>query len=241
MTELSEDSESVRMALGAAWDDALACRAYSGYLRPWTEDDSRATTEAIVRSGVCLYECVKCVDDGISSVRLLRDARQAGDETQLLADAKFWRNELALAAAQVVQYADEAAALRQRLETRLGVLATERKIVARTVDPMPWPNAEREAWRTAGPATGVRLPLEPFPGSYPEWWNAHLGLSPGYLVGKLRAAGEVFFTAETPVGAWARIARRKAHHDWTQLDQVVRLSASAAASCCWNCPPCRSD
>jgi len=30
VTSLLEDSESVRLALGAAWDDALSCRAMAG-------------------------------------------------------------------------------------------------------------------------------------------------------------------------------------------------------------------
>jgi hypothetical protein len=39
VTALTEDCESVRLALGAAWDDALACRACSGFLRGWASDD----------------------------------------------------------------------------------------------------------------------------------------------------------------------------------------------------------
>ena len=53
---------------------------------------------------------------------------------------------------------------------------------------MPWNDPQREAWRRAGPAVGVRLPLDPFPGSHPQWWNRRLSLSPGYLVGKLHSA-----------------------------------------------------
>jgi len=223
VTALVQDSESLRLALGAAWDDALACRALSGYLRPWTKDDSQEPSEAILRHGAALYERVKCVDDGINSVRLLRDARNPQDEPQLLADLKFWRNELALAAKEASTYADETRALKDRLETQLRALARERGIAARRIEPMPWPDAQREAWRKAGPLTGVRLPLEPFPGSYPEWWNHHLSLGPGYLVTKLHSAGDVFFTSESPLGAWGYNCPAKGQYDWTNFDRIVRM------------------
>src|SRR5687768_9457122 len=64
---LVEDVESVRLATGAAWDDALTCRTFSGYLRAWTKDDSRQQAETIVKRGTSIYELVKCVDDGINS------------------------------------------------------------------------------------------------------------------------------------------------------------------------------
>ena len=92
VTALVEDSETVRLALGAAWDDALACRAMSGYVRPWAAADSQADAEALARQGAATYERVKCVDDGIESVRLARDSREA---PRLAEDIAFWRNELA--------------------------------------------------------------------------------------------------------------------------------------------------
>ena len=39
VTELVEDCEWLRLPVGAAWDDALDCRALSGYARPWTWGD----------------------------------------------------------------------------------------------------------------------------------------------------------------------------------------------------------
>jgi len=75
VTALSEDCESVRLALGAGWDDAMAGRAFSGYLRPWSADDSRDAAETMVKRGTAMYELVKCIDDGIQSVRLARDSR----------------------------------------------------------------------------------------------------------------------------------------------------------------------
>lgn len=38
VTSLAEDCETVRLATGAAWDDALDCRAMAGYLRPWAKE-----------------------------------------------------------------------------------------------------------------------------------------------------------------------------------------------------------
>jgi len=221
VTALVEDSETVRLALGAAWDDALACRAMSGYLRPWADHASPETAEGIAGRGARLYERVKCVDDGINSVRLVRDARDAKDEPQLVSDLKFWGNELALAAREVVDYATEAASLRSRLEKHLRALAADRKITARQVDAIPWADAPREAWRKAGPATGVRLPLEPWPGSYPEWWNRHLSLAPAYLAAKLHSVGNLFFTDETPLGAWGHNCPTKGQYDWSRFDRVI--------------------
>jgi len=223
VTALVEDCESVRLALGAAWDDAISGRALSGYVVPWKKEDLAPEAEAIIRRGAALYERVKCVDDGINSVRLLRDARNPQDETQLLADLKFWRNELALASKEVVTYADETRALKDRLETQLKALAQERGITSRRIEPMPWPDAQREAWRKAGPLTGVRLPLEPFAGSYPEWWNRHLSLAPGHLVTKLHSAGDVFFTNESPLGAWGYNSPAKGQYDWTSFDRIMRI------------------
>jgi hypothetical protein len=223
VTSLVEDSESVRLALGAAWDDALSCRAMSGYLRAWSKDDSRDAAEVAVRRGARMYERVKCVDDGINSVRLLRDARDAKFGPQLLADLKFWRNELALAAKEVSLYAMEASALKDRLEKELRKHAGARGISSRNVPAAPWDNPQREAWRRAGPATGVRLPLDPFPGSFPEWWDRNLSLRPGYLVAKLRSAGDVFFTDDNPIGAWGHNCSAPGKYDWAKFDRTLRV------------------
>ena len=219
VTALVEDSESVRLALGAAWDDALACRAMSGYLRPWAAAEADEAAEGLVRRGADLYELVKCVDDGIGSARLARDSR---DAPELARELKFWRNELALAARRVVTHASEAAALKGRLEKQFGALAHERGIAAETIGGRPWTDPQREAWRRAGPIAGVRLPLDPWPGSYPEWWNRHLSLAPGYLVGKLRSAGDAFVTPETPIGAWGSYCTGEGQYDWTELKPQKR-------------------
>jgi len=221
VTALVEDCETVRLALGAAWDDALACRAVSGYLRPWKKDASQEQAEAVVRRGAALYERVKCVDDGIESVRLARDSR---DEPRLQEQVRFWRNELALAARGVVVYASEAAALKGRIEKELADLARGRRIAAEVIDGRPWDDPQREAWRQAGPMAGVRLPLDPRPGSYADWWNHHLSLGPGYLVSKLRSAGDAFFSPETPIGAWGLNCTGKGQYDWTKLNAIVRLA-----------------
>ena len=223
VTALAEDCESVRLAIGAAWDDALDGRALSGYLRPWNKDDSKEAVEETIRHGMRLYELLKCVDDGIQSVRLVRDARDPHDERQLLSDLKFWRNELGLAAQEVIAYAAEATSLRNRLAGQLQSEVAARGIRAEQVPGMPWPDGQREAWRRAGPAIGVRLPLEPFPDSYPQWWNRHLSLGPGYLVGKLHAAGDLFFTDETPIGAWGHNCPAKGRYDWAKCDQILSL------------------
>jgi len=77
-----------------------------------------------------MYERLKCVDDGIESVRLARDSR---DEPNLLDEVAFWRNELALAATEVVAYATEADRLRAGLDARLRGEADERGIQAERV------------------------------------------------------------------------------------------------------------
>ena len=218
VTRLCEDAESVRLALGAAWDDALACRAMVGYLAPWQEDTALPLPDAeeIVARGARLYERVKGVDDGVSSVRLARDARQPGN---LDADIAFWRNELALAARDVSAYVADSASLRQALEQRLRDEAAARGLSRQRIDGMPWSDHEREAWRQAGPATGVRLPLPPRPGSLPDWWNRNLSLEPGYLVSKLGSAGEEFFTPEVPVAAWGTLCTGPGQYDWSPLDR----------------------
>ncbi|MBM4031397.1 MAG: hypothetical protein FJ291_06370 [Planctomycetes bacterium] len=219
-TALVEDSETVRLALGAAWDDALACRAMSGYLRPWRQGASREEAEAQVRHATALYELVKCVDDGIESVRLARDSR---DEPRLAEEVRFWRNELALAAKAVAAYASRAAALKVNLASQLADLARQQGIAAQVIEGKPWGDPQRDAWRRAGPMAGVRLPLEPRPGSYAEWWNQHLSLRPGYLVSKLRSAGDAFFAPEAPIGAWGFHCTGDGQYDWARLNAVVRL------------------
>jgi len=151
---------------------------------------------------------------------LARDSREA---PRLAEDIAFWRNELALAAAAVTAYAGDAAALKAKLERQLAGLARERGITAETIVGKPWDNPEREAWRRAGPMTGVRLPLDPIPGSYPEWWNRNLSFAPGYLVGKLRTAGDAFFTPETPIGAWGCNCTGKGRYDWTKFNAIVQI------------------
>jgi len=141
-TALVGDSETVRLALGAAWDDALACRAMSGYLRPWRRGDWREEAEAQVRHGTALYELVKCVDDGIESVRLARDSR---DEPRLGEEIRFWRNELALAAKAIAAYASRAAALKVNLASQLADLARQQGIAAQVIEGKPWGDPQRGA------------------------------------------------------------------------------------------------
>ena len=165
----------------------------SGYLRPWTEVDSAEAAETVVRRGATLYERVKCVDDGIGSVRLARDSR---DEPRLLDDVVFWRNELALAAREVIDYAAATAALQEKLRAQLTERAARNGIGSQEIQPMPWPDQQREAWRNAGPMTGVNLPLDPHPDSPAQWWNQNLSLEPGYLVSKLCSAGNEFISPD---------------------------------------------
>jgi len=80
VTMLSQDCESVRMALGAALDDGQACRAYAGYLRSWTVDDRRDDAEELFKWGNRMFEQLYAIDHGILSVRFARDSR---DEPKL--------------------------------------------------------------------------------------------------------------------------------------------------------------
>ena len=220
VTQLVEDCESVRLALGAAWDDALACRSLSGYLQPWSGNDSSKEAEAVVKRGARMYELVKCIDDGIESVRLARDSR---DEPRLLDDVKFWRNELALAAREVVDYAAAASTLEKALRTRLAEQAAAKGISSEKIKPMPWADPQREAWRQAGPMTGVRLALDPDPRSPVQWWNQNLSVGPGYLVRKLCSAGDQFISPERPIGAWGCNATGKGQYDWTSFNRIVQM------------------
>ena len=220
VTALVEDCESVRLALGAAWDDALACRSFSGYLQPWADNDSHAEAEAIVKRGARMYELVKCIDDGIESVRLARDSR---DEPRLLKDVAFWRNELAPAAREVMDYAGAAGSLEKALRARLAELAARNGISSEKIKPMPWADPHREAWRKAGPMTGVRLPLEPHPESMAQWWNKNLSLEPGYLVRKLTSAGDEFVSPEKPIGAWGCNAIGRGRYDWEDFNRIIRM------------------
>jgi len=206
------------MALGAAWDDALACRELSGYLRPWAADDPRPAAEAMVKRGTRLYELLKCVDDGIQSVRIARDSL---DEPALEQDIAFWQNELALAATQVLAYATDAATLKGKLQTRLNAEAAKRGISAKFVEPKPWDNPQREAWRKAGPMVGIRLPLDP-PTDHPAaWWNKTLGVGPLYIAAKFRDAGNAFVYSEQPLGAWGFNCTGPGQYDFTRLTEMV--------------------
>jgi len=225
VTALGEDCESVRMALGAAWDDALACRELSGYLTPWLKQRSRteaillhADAEAMVKRGTRLYELVKCVDDGIQSVRFARDS---GDAPGIEQEIVFWRNELALAATQVLAYAADAATLKGQLQTSLNDEAKRRGISAKFVEPKPWANPQREAWRKAGPMVGIRLPLDP-PADHPAaWWNRTLDVGPMYIAAKFRDAGNAFFYSEQPLGAWGVNGTGPGQYDFTKLTDMV--------------------
>ena len=219
-TALSEDCESVRLALGAAWDDAMAGRAFSGYLRPWSADDSRDAAETMVKRGTAMYELVKCVDDGIQSVRLARDSR---DEPKLADDVAFWLNELSLAAAKVAAYAGDAAALKAKLAAQLTVAAGERAITRERVPGMRWKDRDRESWRRAGPACAIRLPLEPHPDSFPAWWNSNLSFEPGYIASKFRSAGDAVVSGELPIGAWGCNCTGEDTYDWSHFNQIVGM------------------
>jgi len=233
VTALGEDSESVRMALGAAWDDALACRALAGYLQPWSATEwvipcdprvgkghikASEAADALVKRGTRMYELVKCVDHGIESVRLARDSR---DEPGLEQDIAFWRNELALAAAQVTAYARDAAELKGQLQTLLNEEAGRRGVSARFVEPKPWADPRREAWRKAGPMVGIRLPLDPAQGHPAAWWNDTLGVGPLYIAAKFRDAGNAFFTSEQPLGAWGLNCTGEGSYDFSNLVALV--------------------
>ena len=219
VTTLCEDAETLRLALGAAWDDAQACRAYSGYVAPWTTDAPAPDAEVLLQRGTAMYELVKCLDDGVNSVRLARDTR---DEPRLTKDIAFWRNELALGAAKVTAYAGAAATLKATLAHRLQAGAQARKITAQRQPPLPWADPEREAWRRAGPAAGVRLPVDALPGSLPAWWNDNLSVSPYYIATKLAAAGDRFFTPEMAIGAWGYNCTGPGQYDWTRLNRYLR-------------------
>ena len=219
VTALGEDSESVRMALGAAWDDALACRAMAGYLAPWCEVAAvEIAADALVKRGTRMYELVKCVDHGIESVRLARDSR---DEPGLEQDIAFWRNELALAATQVLAYARDAAALKGQLQALLNEEAGRRGVSAKFVEPKPWADPQREAWRKAGPMVGIRLPLDPAEGHPAAWWNDTLGVGPLYIAAKFRDAGNAFFTSEQPLGAWGLNCTGEGQYDFSKLVALV--------------------
>ena len=220
VTALTEDCESVRLALGAAWDDAMACRALSGYLRPWSKDDSKDAAEAVVKRGTMMYEIVKCIDDGIQSVRLARDSR---DEPKLMDDVAFWQNELSLAAVKVIEYATDAATLKAKLARQLAAAAAQEGISSEQVASKKWDNPEREAWRKAGPMCGIRLPLDPHPESFAAWWNTNLSFEPGYIVGKFRAAGDAFVAGEVPVGAWGYNTTPEGDYDWTRFNNIVSM------------------
>ncbi len=226
VTLLVEDCESVRLAVGTAWDAALACRALSGYARPWRPATAADPAEALVSRGARLYELVKCVDDGITSVRLARDA---GETSNLPAELKFWRNELARAAGDVCGYADEAMRLKAQLADELRHGAAERGLSAQMVPDRPWPDPAREAWRAAGPSAGIRLPLLPRPGSLADWWNRKLGVEPGYLVGKFASAGDRFVTPEVPAGAWGEYGTGPDAYDWRELNRLLRQVQAAGA------------
>ena len=215
VTALVEDAESLRLALGAAWDDAHACRAESLYLREWTTEDGAKEAEALMKRGAAMYELIKCIDDGTHSVRMARDSR---DEPRLSEDIRFWRNELALAATQLLAYAKDTAALKAILTGRLNNLAAARGISAKQIAEIPWADPQREAWRKAGPAVGVRLPVDALPDSFPTWWNKTLSLDPYYIADKLATAGHRFITPEKPIGAWGFNVNGLGEYDWRTFD-----------------------
>ena len=219
VTALVEDAETLRLALGAAWDDAQTCRAESLYLRDWTAEHGSDAAEALMKRGAAMYELVKCIDDGTHSVRMSRDSR---DAPQLVDDLRFWRNELALAATQVLAYAKDAATLKATLSARLHELAAARQLTMTHIAERPWPDAGREAWRQAGPAVGVRLPVDALPDSSPTWWNTNLSVGPYYIANKLATAGHRFITPEVPIGAWGFNATANGEYDWRKFDGYLR-------------------
>lgn len=220
VTALVEDAETVRLGAGVGWDAALACRSYSGYLGPWTDAKVQEDVEKLVKRGVRLYELVKCVDDGIESVRLARDSR---DEPRLMEDVGFWKNELALASREVVAYATEAEAMKGKLEAQLRAAGEQRGLKAVETAGIPWANAEREAWRKAGPGIGIRLALDPHAESQVKIWNDRLSLAPGYMVAKMHSAGVEFFSPERPIGAWGYNCTAKGQYDWAMFNGIVKM------------------
>jgi len=219
VTALSEDCESVRMALGAAWDAAQAARSFAWYLRPWSDQDSTGEAKALIERGAAEFEYMRSIDGGMQSVRLARDS---GGEYPIERDVAFWRNELALAAERVLAYADHATALKTRLASGLREQAVARGIAPTRINERPWPNPLREAWRQAGAMTGIMIPIEPDPDSFAQWWLETLSLDPAYMATKFGQAGNAFITPEVPVGAWGFNATGADGFDWTALNRYVR-------------------
>ena len=121
---LVEDCETVRLALGAAWEDAYDCRVFGDYLDPWEPDpDAADRAEALLKRGAAMYELVCCIDEGIISLKFARDSKAIGN---LEPEIVFWRNELALASGDVAAYAEQAATLRAQLLERLANAAQQR-------------------------------------------------------------------------------------------------------------------
>ncbi|MFP4026206.1 MAG: beta-galactosidase trimerization domain-containing protein [Candidatus Brocadiia bacterium] len=224
VTALSEDCESVRMALGASWDDALACRSCAHYLMPWVGEKqgeaALAKANRAIERGIQLYELLKSIDGGIQSLRLARDAR--GD-TNLEEQVGFWRNELALAGRRIVRYASETGVLREDFAIRLQDEAEKRGISAHEIPGKQWANNFRESWRRAGPKTGIRIPLKPHPQSAASWWLENLSLKPGYMATKFRSAGNYFFTPEKAIGAWGFNCKGPRRYEWSGFDERVTL------------------
>ena len=219
VTTLSEDCESVRMALGVCWENALLCRTMSGYINPWSSNDFCENAESIIKQGTRLYELMKCVDEGILGVRFARDTR---DAPHLEEEISFWRNELALAASKIMVYSNDVKVLKAKMQNQLENLAQQKGISTETIPQMPWKNVEREAWRKAGVRTGVRLSLEP-PDAHPvHLWNRNLSFDSLYMVQKLRMAGETFFSTERPLGAWGLNCTGKGQYDFSRLINMLR-------------------
>lgn len=219
--ELVEDCETVRLALGAAWEDAYDCRVLSDYLAPWEPaEEAGERAEALLRRGAGMYELLCCVDEGIISLKFARDSKRID---KLEPEIDFWRNELALAAAEVVAYADDAAALRGELAAWLGAAAEERQISRGRIEPLSWEDPGREAWRREGLRVGARLSLTPDPESAARWWLETTDLEPGYMVTKLRTLGHEFFSSDQPLAAWGNRCTGPGQYDWKRLRQVVGM------------------
>ena len=215
--EECERIEAIRMLHRAGIEDAQVARTLAGYLRGWGGPSRDPQAEDLAIEAERLYGYIRGADYGAQAAQAQLDTKDApavSDEQLALL-----RRARAEAARRVLEFANRSAVLRADLRGEVLTKANEKIKWKITSEPLPWPDAAREAGRKAGVRFGW------------NWGEGAMKLPEverRYLLAKARLQGVSFVNADAPaVSDWEQMERTPGQYDFTAIDAMMNELISA--------------
>lgn len=209
--EECERIEAVRRLLRAGIEDAQVSRTLAGYLRGWGGPQRDFQAEDLVIEAERLYGFIRGADYGAQAAHAqlgTKDAPPVSDEQLALL-----RRARAEAARRVLDFANRSVALRADLRGDVLTRANDLTKWRINSEPLPWPDAAREAGRKAGVRFGW------------NWRDGEMKLPESdrlYLLAKAKLQGVRFVNADAPgLSDWSQIEREAGKYDFTALDSMM--------------------